>query len=149
MWRRLKLVPFEQTFSDAVKDPHLLHRLKGEGSGILNWALGGLASIGSRGVIAPPAIERATAAYRTEQDIVSIWIAECCQLGPHLAGDKTNLYSSYRSWALVNGHHPMSSTKLTRILNGRGYVLDAGRRKVVGLDLVAANAHGLGLRVVT
>ena len=42
MWRRVALVPFDQTIPEGDRDPKLLQKLQQEGSGILNWALVGL-----------------------------------------------------------------------------------------------------------
>ena len=40
MWRRVRLIPFDQTIAEAKRDPKLLETLKGEGAGILNVLLG-------------------------------------------------------------------------------------------------------------
>ena len=42
MWRRVRLIPFDQTIAEAKRDPKLLETLKSEGSGILNGLLLGL-----------------------------------------------------------------------------------------------------------
>ena len=41
MWRRIRLIPFTQTFEGGRKDNGLLSKLKAEAPGILNWAIEG------------------------------------------------------------------------------------------------------------
>src|SRR5205807_894309 len=41
VWRRIKLVPFIVTITDAEKDKGLLSKLKAEAPGILAWAVRG------------------------------------------------------------------------------------------------------------
>jgi putative DNA primase/helicase len=135
MWRRVALVPFEQTIPQANRDPHLLQTLKGEGSGILNVLLLGLRDWLSNGLRIPAKIEAATAAYRDEQDILADWIRESCVTGTGCSIRKSDLYADYVDWAKRNGHMPLSQGKLTRRLNDRGFKLAADKRTVNGLAL--------------
>src|SRR5690606_27664534 len=49
IWRRLKLIPFNRTFTDLDKDPELGQKLEAESPGILNFALDGLRRLRLRG----------------------------------------------------------------------------------------------------
>ena len=135
MWRRVALIPFDQTIPEAKRDPKLLETLKGEGPGILNVLLAGLRDCLQSGLQIPEKIKAATAAYRDEQDIIGEWIAENCDTGPSCSVQKKVLYADYVSWTDRNGHRPFSQTKLTRRLNERGYQLAADKRTVTGLSL--------------
>jgi phage/plasmid-associated DNA primase len=58
-------------------------RLKQEASGILNWALRGLAEyIAVRKMVCPQRIVDATNQYREEMDIVGRFVKERCTLRP-------------------------------------------------------------------
>jgi putative DNA primase/helicase len=138
MWRRVLLIPFEQTIPEAKRDPRLVETLKTEGSGVLNWMLAGLREYQRNGLQVPEKIKGATAAYRDEQDIIGEWIAENCGTGPSCSAQKSGLYLDYVSWTGSNGHRPCSQTKLTRRLNERGYKLAADKRTVIGLSLKSA-----------
>jgi putative DNA primase/helicase len=142
MWRRVALIPFDQTIPEAKRDPKLLETLKSEGSGILNVLLLGLRDCLQNGLPMPAKIKAATAAYRDEQDIIGEWIAESCDTGPNCSVQKTSLYGDYVSWTGRNGHRPFSQTKLTRRLNERGHKLAADRRTVTGLSLTSAAGMG-------
>ena len=135
MWRRVALIPFEQTIPEAKRDPKLLEALKGEGSGILNVLLFFLRDCEQNGLSTPEKIKAATAAYRDEQDILGDWLGENCNAGPSCSVQKKVLYADYVSWTDRNGHRPFSQSKLTRRLNDRGYELAADKRTVTGLSL--------------
>jgi P4 family phage/plasmid primase-like protien len=135
MWRRPMLTPFDQTIPEAMRDPKLLEALKGEGPGILNWALAGLRDWLRSGLQIPEKIKAATAAYRDEQDILGDWIAENCDTGPSCSVQKRVLYANYVSWTDRNGHRPFSQSRLTRRLNDRGYEVAPDKRTVIGLAL--------------
>jgi len=133
MWDRVLLIPFGQTFPDGKRDPHLLHKLKGEGSGILNWMLAGLRDYLAHGLQVPPTIKTATDAYRDEQDIIGEWIRDNCNTGAGYSVAKRELYISYTTWAAQNGHKPLAQGRLTRRLADRRFPLSPDRRKVQGL----------------
>ena len=135
MWRRVALIPFDQTIPEGERDPKLLETLKGEGSGILNVLLLGLRDCMQNGLPMPARIRAATTAYRDEQDILADWIAESCNTGANCSVKKSDLYTDYGSWAKQNGHRPFSNSRLTRRLNDRGYKLAADKRTVTGLSL--------------
>jgi putative DNA primase/helicase len=135
MWRRVRLVGFEQTIPEAGRDPALLDKLKGEGAGILNWALAGLRALRRGGMQIPKSVQDATASYRDDQDILGEWLSERCHMAATLNAVKSKVYLDYKDWAKSNGHEPMSQTRLTRRLNDRGLRLQPDRRTVAGLAL--------------
>jgi putative DNA primase/helicase len=135
MWRRMILVPFTVTIPEANRDPHLYETLKTESAGILNWMLAGLKDYKTNGLNVAQAIKAATAAYRTEQDLIGEWITEKCGTGAGLREDKHSVYFDYNAWAQANGLMPVSQTRLTRQLASRGYKLDPGRRLILGIAL--------------
>ena len=135
MWRRVALIPFDQTIAEAKRDPRLLETLRSEGAGILNILLTSLGDCLQGGLRPPEKISAATAAYRDEQDVLGDWIAEKCDAGPGRSTQKMPLYADYVLWTGENGHRPFSQSKLTRRLNGRGYQLAADKRTVTGISL--------------
>ncbi len=135
MWRRVILIPFEQTIAEADRDPNLLAKLKAEGSGILNWALAGLSEWRKERLRVPTSIKAATAAYRDEQDVLKEFIFEICDIDGTSKVAKDTLNWTYQNWCKDNGHKPMSATRLTRDLGDRGFKRDPGRRHILGLIL--------------
>lgn len=135
MWRRVMLILFAQSIAPSRRDPKLLERLKGEGAGILNWALRGLKEWQRNGLQVPAAIEASTTAYRDEQDIIGEWITDRCQTGTGCREAKGVLYANYTSWAIENGHRPLAQVRLTRRLTERGYRAAPDKRTVTGIAL--------------
>lgn len=135
MWRRVCLVPFDVTIKENMRDPKLLEKLKAEGAGILNWALGGLRKWGQSGLSVPKKIEDATTAYRDEQDIIGEWLSDHCNTGPGLSAKKDEVYRAYHKWSLENGHHPLAQKRLTRRLGERGHPILPDKRTIDGLTL--------------
>ena len=140
MWRRILLANFNVTISEDNRDPKLLEKLKGEASGILNWALEGLRMYLASGLQVPANIQAATDCYRDEQDILGEWLQHHCSIASDKKVLKQPLYSAYRAYCADNGHRPLSKTKLTRRLNERGFHPLSDKRSISGLDL---NAVGL------
>lgn len=136
MWRRLCLVPFDVIIPEAKRDKKLLEKLKQEKAGILNWMLEGLEDWMKNGMQVPKKVKNASSAYREEQDIIGEWVADCCEAEAGARAPKSELYSSYKEWAEVNGHRPLAQSRLIRRLGERGYKLDAGRRNVTGLAII-------------
>jgi phage/plasmid-associated DNA primase len=144
------LSPFDVTIPDDDCDRSLGNTLKAEGAGILNWMLQGLWDYKTNGLKVPQAIRAATAAYRSEQDLVGEWITDKCvtdaelredkrsQYAAKLRQDKRELYSDYAMWAQTSGYKSVSQKRLTRQLGERGYKLDPGKREILGIVLRAS-----------
>lgn len=129
IWRRIKLIPFEETIPDSEQDPLLADKLKLEIPGIFNWAIEGLKNyyeIGSLG--APSAVDKATREYREDQDILHEFISDKCELqkdndpfGKLFDVKAKDLYEAYKTWNAWNGdERPMTSTKFGNLLKDRG-----------------------------
>lgn len=98
MWRRVKLIPFTQTF--AV-DTGLATTLAAEAPGILAWAVRGCLEWQRNGLAHPSVVESATEDYRDESDEISEFIADRCQVGAEFSVGAKALFDSYRSWCDV------------------------------------------------
>jgi putative DNA primase/helicase len=94
--------------------------------------LAGLRDYQTNGLNVPQAIRAATAAYRTDQDLVGEWVTENCVTGAGMHEDKRSLYADYANWARTSGYMPVSQKRLTRRqLGDRGYQLDPGKRLIL------------------
>jgi len=139
MWRRMLLISFDVIIADNKRDPNLSEKMKGEGSGILNWALNGYHDYLKNGLYIPNVISNATNAYKDEQDLIGEWINDHCLIVAGSSTPKGDIYHAYQYWAKNRGQHPLSQGRFIRRLADKGYKLDAGRRNVTALDL---NADG-------
>ncbi len=139
MWRRVLLIPFEQTIPKEKCDPALLNKLKSEGSGILNWMVDGYHDYLENGLQIPLSISAAIDVYKDEEDIIGEWVKDHCKKTMGMACSKQHLYRAYTNWARSHGHNPLAQKRFTKRLSDRGFKLDPGRRNIVGIEL---NAEG-------
>lgn len=121
IWRRIHLIPFTATFDAGKKDVQLPSKLMAELPGILNWAVRGCLAWQKVGLAPPAAIQKATAAYRGEMDMVHSWIADCCVVNVNAKGKASLLYGNYRGWAEAAGVYVMSQPAFLRKLAEHGY----------------------------
>ncbi len=100
IWRRVRLIPFDVTIAKENRDKALLEKLKFELPGILRWAVDGAVKWYQGGLGESDAVKRATASYRQEEDKVSEFISERCEVGPEDAFKVQSdaLYKAFRTW---------------------------------------------------
>jgi putative DNA primase/helicase len=118
IWRRPRLVPFTVIIPENERDPELFGKLLSELDGILTWAVQACRDWQAYGLAAPDAVAAATQEFRTENDLVGRFLAECTEPGGTTTAHA--LYQVYRAWSESEGHKPMSSTALGRRLSERG-----------------------------
>ncbi len=138
IWRRVRLVPFNRTFSPDERDPHLLDKLRAEAPHILAWMVAGCIEWQRHGLADTPAtIRQATDAYQVDQDLTGTWLAECTASCAHGETSSGDLYANYKAWSLDNGLRPASAVALGRRLSERGYSVrrSSGKRLWCGLML--------------
>jgi putative DNA primase/helicase len=118
IWRRIKLVPFEVTIPEEEKDKHLSAKLKAELPGILNWAVEGCRDWRREELCEPDEVKAATAAYQSEQDLISGFLAECCVLNPEARSQASKLHEAYEEWS---GDRMTSPKAFGQRLEAKGY----------------------------
>jgi putative DNA primase/helicase len=135
IWRRLRLIPFEQSFRGR-EDPKLDETLQAELPGILRWAVEGCIEWKRDGLGDAAAVVRATREYREDEDTLGAFLAERCELGNRcevLAGD---LRSAYEKFCEDLGEAPLAANVLGQQLRSRGITKGgAGRRMYRGVTL--------------
>jgi hypothetical protein len=95
MWRRVKLIPFTQTFG---VDTTLAAALLAELPGVLNWALEGCRLWRLQGLCEPACVQAATAEYRDASDVLSEFIADRCQVADGCSVGGRELFAAYQAW---------------------------------------------------
>lgn len=78
IWDRIRLIPFTVSFEDR-QERDLDLKLAAESEGILAWLVEGCLAWQRDGLGTCAAVEQATAAYRTENDVIGRFVAECCE----------------------------------------------------------------------
>jgi putative DNA primase/helicase len=149
IWRRIRLVPFTETISDAEKDRELPTKLLAERDGILAWAVEGCLAWQRVGLAAPDAVQAATEDYRADMDIVGQFFAASCVPGGWC--DNGALYRAFKSWCDDNGERVRTHSWLTRRLQERGYEKKPGNskgRRWENFSLIEGADDGARLREV-
>lgn len=111
IWRRICLIPFTVCIPEERVDKNLKFKLRQELPGILKWAVDGCLMWQREGLEQPPAVKQATAEYRSEMDVISAFIAECCQTGARFTEKAKDVFQAYAKWARENNEYEMKSTK--------------------------------------
>jgi putative DNA primase/helicase len=139
-WRRIKLIPFTQTFDGESKDDQLLEKLAEELPGILNWALKGYRLWQEEGLKETPEMLESLDDYRQEMDSIGQFIDNTCVIGDPIlhrtrAGE---LYEGYRAWCLANKCVAQTNANFKNELEERGFpqVRLRGRQYYSGIRLI-------------
>ncbi|MDH5099773.1 phage/plasmid primase, P4 family [Lactobacillus kefiranofaciens] len=111
IWRRLILIPFDYQVPKDKIDRNLKYKLEAESMGILNWIVEGAIMWQVEGLEAPERIKGASHKYREEMDVLSGFVADCCELGPGFTAKSGELYDSYKNWAVDANEYKMTLTR--------------------------------------
>ena len=88
MRNRFFIIPFDQVFSGENADQHLDAKLRQEWPGIWRWAIEGGLDWQRDGLVIPPKVQAATAAYFDRQDVFAQWLAQETVAGGRLRRHK-------------------------------------------------------------
>ena len=122
IWRRIRLVPFNKTFTSSERDPFLAEKLRKENPHILAWMLEGCLEWQKRGLQdTPKKIVQSTNEYKVEQDLIGTWVDECCEQNVNHESNSTDLYKSYQTWCVDSGLRVASKVAFSRRLAERGF----------------------------
>jgi len=101
MWRRIKLVPFEQTIPKDERKPAVKAQLtdpKIGGPAVLTWAVRGCKDWHKHGLGTSATVDAATEAYQEEMDPLAGFLSEKCVLDPGAIVKRDNLYAAYQNY---------------------------------------------------
>ncbi len=142
IWRRVRLIPFNEVITDSECDGKLPEKLRADGAGVLNWVLAGLREWKKQGLNPPSSVKAAVAAYQTDMDILGEWMDEHVTQSPGTKTDTADLYRAYTKWAQDSGwKSPMTRPVFGRRLAERGILLgktSGGCKCAIGICLNAA-----------
>jgi putative DNA primase/helicase len=138
IWRRIHVIPFTVTIPGEDQDKALLEKLQREAAGILCWAMHGLADWRRSGLAPPATIVQATSEYRSEQDVLQLFIDERCIVDPEAQTSATELYAAYKAWCEAGGESTVCKRDLGLALQERGFQSrrNARSRKWIGIRLL-------------
>lgn len=118
--RRIKVVPFRQTFPPGRRG--LAEELLTEGPGILWWLIDGWRLWREDGLGTSRHIETATDAYFTEMDPIGSFVTECCETGDPTAVEfASTLRQAYKRWCAQSSEDEKNETAFGRRISDMGF----------------------------
>ncbi len=121
IWGRIRLIPFNAHFEGLKDDKNLKEKLAGELPGILNWLVVGCMEWQLWGLGESLAVQKATAAYRAEEDVLATFFTEVCIVTPTATVLRSMLYKAYLAWCESAGEKHVSAQLLNNRLRERGF----------------------------
>jgi putative DNA primase/helicase len=140
-WRRVRLIPFNRTFSGDADDRELRDTLRQEAEGIFTWAINGCLRWQEQGLIAPDIVLQATKNYEMEEDPLTEFLQQNTKNEANAMVLFSALYAEYKIWAKEQGitvRSQISGKAMGANLKKRGYDVVNGSplRKYHGLSLL-------------
>jgi putative DNA primase/helicase len=123
IWDRIRLIPFTVRISEDQQRPktELMQDFIEEMPGILAWMVQGCLKWQSEGLGQPSEVMNATNEYRSEMDILAVFLEDCCVIGPTNQVIKKNLYDEYEKWTEDNGERKISKKMFGIRLKEKGF----------------------------
>src|SRR5829696_6871757 len=137
IWDRMRLIPFTQRFDGKKADPKLPEKLREELPGVLAWAVEGCVAWVEGGLGSSRAVDAATAAYRSETDVLDRFFEDACEFGPSATHrvSKKDLFQAWERWCYAEGTDPGMQVPFTRTVGERGVVRGFKDVKIKGVRL--------------
>lgn len=123
-WRRLIVVPFNAVFEDTGDKKNYADVLVDKaGPAVLSWVIEGAERVISKQfhLDRPEVVNSATAVYRHNNDWMSVFIEECCEVSEEYTEKAGELYQEYRSWCDRVGEHTRRASEFSNELIKAGY----------------------------
>ncbi len=140
IWRRLIVIPFNAKITGSSDQKNYADHLAENASPyIMAWIIEGAEkAINNNFRIAlPKCVEGAIAKYRQENDWLSHFIEDCCEVGDGMEEKSGEFYRAYRSYCARVGDFVRSTTEFYNAVVQRGFRREKRRdgRFVLGLCL--------------
>lgn len=121
IWRRVKLVPWDQSIDEKDKDETLPDQLKAEASGILNRLLAGLLDWMRHGLAEPKSVTDATAEYRDASDPLGRFLRLCTKAVPTGRVQSSKLHAVYDAWCKAAGEKAWTNKGMAQAMLDKGF----------------------------
>lgn len=122
IWRRIKIIGFESTFTEANRDKRFAEKIMAtEMPGILAWAVRGCLQWQANGLNDPPEVRRAVGNYKDEMDSFKNFFEECCEETPDGKVSNKILRAAYDEWCKDNGEYALSQRPFSQKLLEKGF----------------------------
>jgi putative DNA primase/helicase len=121
IWRRIHLIPFTRTIPEEEQDKELGVKLENEIDAIFNWCVEGLKAWLSNGLMPPDKVLLATTEYKSEMDVIALFLEDECEVNPNFDETHASLYKRYCKVAEENREFVMNSRAFSIKLGEKGF----------------------------
>ena len=137
LWRRIRVIPFNHSFTKNDMDEHIGDKFKKEASGILNLTLQGIRDYQQNGLAHPDIVMNEVKKQREAADPVEAFLEDVMISEVGMRTPLKMLYDElYRDWQKLNLHFPLlTKPDFSKRIEKKGY------KKVIQSNL--AYFHGL------
>ena len=140
IWRRLIVIPFNARISGSGNMlNYSKYLLENAGPYVMKWIIEGAekAIKNNHKLKEPKKVTDAIEQYRRDNDWMSHFLEECCEIGDGLEEKSGELYASYRAFCARTGEFARSTTEFYATLEKRGFTRHKRKsgRFVLGLQL--------------
>lgn len=120
IWRRVKVVPWEQHLEPHERDQHLPAKIAKEYSGVLSWMIGGLLDYLDHGFVEPESVQLASADYKQDSDPLSTFLRTCTVVDPEGRAQGSEVYATFCAWAKAAGEVEWKPKGFAQALKAKG-----------------------------
>lgn len=121
MRRRIALINFPHSLTDAQKDVRLPEKLKAEWPGILGKLILAARSWSTYGLQVPQSVQDSVAEYMDENDEVQAWLDSECEADAEAVSVTHELYRSYAGYIEASRCKPMVPAAFGKVLGKKGF----------------------------
>ena len=144
IWRRLIVIPFNARIEgDADIKNYADYLFKNAGEYVLKWLIEGAEKAIAEGFKfkKPDCVERAISKYRADNDWLSHFLDECCEVAENFNEKSGRLYAEYRAYCTRTGDFARSTTEFYTALEQRGFerVKNYKGKFICGLRLIVTD----------
>ena len=139
-WRRLIVIPFNAKIEGKADIKNYSDFLfKMAGGAVLQWIIEGAKRVISNDykIVQPKVVRDAIQKYKENNDWLSHFLDDCCEVGDDFEAKSGEFYNAYRSYCLQMGEYTRSTTDFYSALESTGVVRKRTRTGVIiyGLKL--------------
>ena len=140
IWRRLIVIPFNATImgNGEIKN-YSKYLLDNAGPYIVKWIIEGAqkAIKANFKLKLPKCVKEAVEKYKADNDWMSHFLDECCEIGEGFEEKSGELYAAYRAYCARSGEFTRSTTEFYTSIEQRGFTRHKRKngRFVIGLQL--------------
>ena len=139
-WRRLIVIPFNAKIegSSDIKN-YADYLFNKAGGAILKWIMTGAKLVIEKyyHIVKPAVVDAAIQKYKDNNDWLSQFLDECCEVGSGLNAKSGEVYNAYRSYCMQVGDYIRSTTDFYTALECAGFERKRNKsaRLILGLQL--------------